>query len=289
MKRLLIPFALLFLAACAIPTPTLIPKETIVAQTLAAMAAQEESLPAADTPIPPADMPAPPSVTPTSPTHIDPNIPGAQCVPTNTARLRALVSRVIDGQTIEVSIDNNPYKVRYIGLSAPGVTPVIEWMGPQAIAVNSDLVSGKFVILVKDVSEADSAGLLLRYVFVDNIFVNYELIRKGFARALIVTPDVACGTPFLAAQSEAQSALLGVWSPTPLPTSSATLTPTETRLPTNTSMPTNTSPPPCSCNRIYTCNDFRTQAAAQACYEFCGPGIGLIDKNNNGQVCEGLP
>ena len=288
MKRVFIPFALLFLAACAIPTPTLIPKETIVAQTLAAMAAQEESLPAADTPIPPEDMTVPPSLTPTSPTDIDPNIPGAQCVPTNTARLRALVSRVIDGQTIEVSIDNTPYMVRYIGLAAPGVNPVIEWMGPQAIAVNSDLVSGKFVILVKDVSETDSAGLLLRYVLVDNIFVNYELIRKGFARALVVTPDVACGSTFLAAQSEAQSALLGVWSPTPLPTSSPTSTPTPTKIPTNT-LSASPSPPPCSCNRHYTCNNFSSQAAAQACYEYCGPGVGLIDKNNNGRVCEGLP
>jgi endonuclease YncB( thermonuclease family) len=199
------------------------------------------------------------------------------------------VSRVIDGQSIEISINNTLYQVRYIGVSAPGVTPEIEWQGPQAIAFNSDLVSGKFVILVKDVSETDREGFLLRYVIVDDIFVNYELIRKGYGRALIVTPDVACATPFLAAQSEAQSALLGVWSPTPLPSSTATSTPTQTRIPTNTRLPTSTLPPPCSCSQRYTCNDFTRQADAQACYEYCGPGVGLIDKSNNGRVCEGLP
>jgi micrococcal nuclease len=203
--------------------------------------------------------------------------------------MRALVSRVIDGDTIEVSVDNTPYKVKYIGVNAPGIAPEVEWQGPQSIAKNSDLVSGKFVVLVKDISEADAAGFLLRYVIVDDLFVNYELIRTGFARAELIAPDVTCGTAFLGAQSEAQSARLGVWSPTPVPTATVTPTATMTRTPTITTLPTRTLPPPCSCRRTYTCNNFTTQASAQACYEYCGPGVGLIDKNNNGLVCESLP
>jgi micrococcal nuclease len=203
--------------------------------------------------------------------------------------VRALVSRVIDGETIEASIDNSLYRVRYIGVDAPGVTPTLEWQGPQSIVVNSELVSGKFVTLVKDISEADAAGFLLRYVVVDNLFVNYDLIRTGYARAQIVAPDVACGTAFLAAQSEAQTAMLGVWSATPIPSSTFTATPTITLTRTDTKTATPLPPSGCDCSKRYTCNDFTRQAAAQACYDYCGPTIGLDDKNNNGLVCEGLP
>ena len=284
MKRVLIPFAFLFLTSCLmIPQSTSIPAETQVALTLAAMPA------ATDTPVlPPTDTPIPqtPTITATSSTDFDTNTPGAYCIPTNTERTRALVSRVIDGNTIEVSIDNRTLTVKYIGLNAPGVAPDVEWQGPQSIAANSDLVSGKFVILVKDISETDLEGNLLRYVVVDDIFVNYEMIRTGYSRALIVAPDVSCGTAFLGAQSDAQSALLGIWSPTPIPTNTITLTPTFTTIPRT---PTRTLPPPCDCGRNYTCNSFNTQDSAQACYNYCGPGVGLIDKNNNGQVCESLP
>lgn len=284
MKRVFIPIIFLFLTSCfLIPQPTLIPAETAAALTIEAMP------PATDTPaLPPTDTPIPqtPTFTPTSPTDFNTEIQGAYCIPTKTERKRVLVSRVIDGETIEVSIDNNPFRVKYIGLKAPGIAPDVDWQGPQAIAANSDLVSGKFVILVKDISDTDLEGNLLRYVVVDDIFVNYEMIRTGYARALILAPDVTCGTAFLGAQSEAQAAKLGVWSPTPLPTSTVTNTPTFTSIPKT---PTRTLPPPCDCNRRYTCNNFNRQSAAQACYDYCGPSVGLTDKNNNGRVCESLP
>jgi endonuclease YncB( thermonuclease family) len=286
MKRVLIPFILLGLAACVVSQPNLPPPETAAALTLDAMPSRN------DTPLPPQSAestPDTPSYTPTSNTEFDPNSPGVYCIPTQTERIRALVSRVIDGETIEVSIDNTPYNVRYIGLQAPGIAPDIEWQGPQAIAANSDLVSGKFVILIKDVSNADPAGNLLRYVIVDDLFVNYEIIRTGNARAFLVAPDVACGSAFLGAESEAQAALLGIWSPTPIPTNTVTNTPTWTPVPTFTSVPATTERPPCDCNRAYTCNNFRFQADAQACYDYCDNFVGLVDKNGNGKVCESLP
>ena len=118
MKRMLIPFILLGLAACVVSQPNLPPPETAAALTLDAMPSRN------DTPIPPQSAestPETPNYTPTSNTEFDPNAPGVYCIPTQTERIRALVSRVIDGETIEVSIDNTPYNVRYIGLQAPGI------------------------------------------------------------------------------------------------------------------------------------------------------------------------
>jgi Staphylococcal nuclease homologue len=46
-------------------------------------------------------------------------------------------------------------------------------------------------ILVKNVSES-RYGRLLRFVFVDTVMVNYELVREGYARATPYPSDTSC-------------------------------------------------------------------------------------------------
>lgn len=282
MKRVFICLIFFLLAGCMPAQPTLLPVDTVVALTMAA-------LPKTDTPIATytsAPIDAQSSVETTPFPDVDFSAPGAYCVPTNTERTRALVTRVLSGDTIEVAIGNDALKVRYIGLDAPGIAPQMEWQGPQAVAANGDLVSGKYVILVKDLSDTDLEGALLRYVFVDNLFINYELLRSGFAQSKILQPDSSCEKAFLSAQSEAKTAYQGIWISTPTPTSTITSTPTITLIPSPTRIPV------CKCNGPpLTCNSFRNQASAQACFEYCkemGYGdIFGIDKNNNGIACEG--
>jgi micrococcal nuclease len=79
------------------------------------------------------------------------------------------------------------------------------------------LVYSKKVLLVKDVSETDKYGRLLRYVFIGETFVNYELVRQGYALASTYPPDVACSDFFANAQNQAQSEQAGLWKPTPTP------------------------------------------------------------------------
>ena len=107
--------------------------------------------------------------------------PTAAQVPTNTPvptpeRTEASVIRVIDGDTIEVAIDDRTFTVRYIGVDTPETVhpeKPVEWMGPEASAVNKELVEGKTVYLEKDVSETDKYDRLLRYIFLaDGTFVN---------------------------------------------------------------------------------------------------------------------
>ena len=171
-------------------------------------------------------------------------------------------------------------------MNAPGITPLIEWQGPQAIGANERLVGGKYVTLIQDVSNTDAEGNILRYVMVDNIFVNYDMIRLGMARAVNIPPDEACKDSFLAAELEAQANIVGIWLPTPVPTFTLTLTPTITRTPAPTTIP------PCNCyGRRLTCNNFYSQAQAQACFNYCrSQGLDDIfglDKNRNGVACEG--
>ena len=64
--------------------------------------------------------------------------------------------------------------------------------GDIAKKKNSDLVNGKMVIMIKDVSETDRYNRLLRYVLVDNQFINHDLVKSGYATSVTYPPDVAC-------------------------------------------------------------------------------------------------
>jgi endonuclease YncB( thermonuclease family) len=46
----------------------------------------------------------------------------------------------------------------------------------------------------------------------DNVLVNYELVREGYAKATPYKPDVSCEGLFYDGQLQAQQAHLGLWS-----------------------------------------------------------------------------
>jgi micrococcal nuclease len=100
----------------------------------------------------------------------------------------AVVTAVIDGDTIEVSMGGASYRVRYIGMDTPEVGQAC---GSEATQANAALVSGQTVRMVKDVSETDRYGRLLRYVYVGNTFVNGALVAGGWAVARDYPPDTA--------------------------------------------------------------------------------------------------
>ena len=60
----------------------------------------------------------------------------------------------------------------------------------EATQANVELVQGKVVRLVKDVSETDGYDRLLRYVYVGDVFVNEELVRLGYAEAVLYRPEL---------------------------------------------------------------------------------------------------
>lgn len=116
-----------------------------------------------------------------------------------------VVVRVIDGDTIELS---SGQRVRYIGIDTPERD---ECFYLEAKAVNEQLVLNKKVKLVKDVSETDKYGRLLRYVYVENIFVNQYLVKEGYAYAATYPPDVSYAEDFVKAQETARNQQKGFW------------------------------------------------------------------------------
>lgn len=133
---------------------------------------------------------------------------------------RARVVRVVDGDTIVVSIDGRDDRVRYIGVDAPeSVRPgtPVEPFAREASRANSELVAGRLVLLERDVSERDEFGRLLRYVWLEtpdgNLLVNFELVVRGFATAVTFPPDVRHVDLLRAAETDARSRARGLWSP----------------------------------------------------------------------------
>jgi len=136
-------------------------------------------------------------------------------VTANVTFTEAVCTRVIDGDTIEVSIAGETYTVRYIGVDTPELDdsrPEYRALAEEATQANQDLVEGKIVSLAKDVSETDQYGRLLRYVFVGYNFVNAELVSDGYAWAKSYPPDTKYDALFHDLESEAENEGLGVWS-----------------------------------------------------------------------------
>lgn len=124
---------------------------------------------------------------------------------------QTLVSRVIDGDTIELSSGE---KVRYIGIDTPETKDPrkpVQCFGKEAYLKNKELVEGKAVKMEKDISERDKYGRLLRYVFVGDLFINDYLVRQGFARVYSYPPDIKYQSQFLEAERQARENNRGLW------------------------------------------------------------------------------
>lgn len=102
------------------------------------------------------------------------------------------VIKIIDGDSIEVMIEGKKYEVRYIGINTPEFHSADQEAAILATRENERLLINGTVIMFKDISETDKFGRLLRYVFTEDVFVNLELVKSGFAEVKAYPPDTAC-------------------------------------------------------------------------------------------------
>jgi micrococcal nuclease len=210
----------------------------------------------------------------------------------------AMVVRIVDGDTIVVSLGGTNRKVRYIGMDTPEeVDPnsPVEPLAAQAAAANESLVGGKTVYLERDVSETDRYDRLLRYVWLRDgatwTLVNLELVRLGLAKAISYPPDTKYDSILATVQGSAQRTLVGLWGPGASPTAVATKAPTPKPTPRPTPKPTKK---PSACHPSYSpclpivddldCADVR--ALGKAPVEVHGPDDYRLDRDGDGLGCE---
>ena len=75
-------------------------------------------------------------------------------------------------------------------------------------------MKGKEIEMEKDVSDTDKYGRLLRYVWIDGILVNEELVKNGWAEVSSFPPDIKYQERFRIEQIKAKLNDLGIWGNT---------------------------------------------------------------------------
>lgn len=222
---------------------------------------------------------------------------------------RAKVVEVIDGDTLRVRREAGAPlpsdRVRLIGVDTPEVHGRPEPYGREASRFTRHRLQGRTVWLEKDVSETDRYGRALRYVWLteppaspaerdvrENMF-NAILLLEGYARLATFPPDVRYADMFVRFQREAREEGRGLWG---IPLSG----------PGQAGDRGAAAGGPggagrrgaggalgvAAAGRDRDCDDFATQAEAQAFFEAAGGPAAdphRLDGDGDGIACEGLP
>jgi len=218
----------------------------------------------------------------------------SQQPPTPTHTLFA-VTKVIDGDTITISMNGAPETIRLIGIDTPEtVDPrtTVQCFGVEASNKAKELLTGKNVWIETDAitGQRDKYDRLLAYIYRDDgLFINQYLVEHGYAYEYTYNTPYKYQVEFKTAQKSAEAAGRGLWAPGVCEETTPAPQPTPQPPPTYT--PPSMSGYSCSEN-LYNCGDFSTHAEAQAVYEMCGGvnnDIHRLDGDKDGEACESLP
>ncbi len=144
---------------------------------------------------------------------------GCENVNTNTSQDNndtCKVIRVIDGDTIEVDIDNKIETVRLIGIDTPESkhNDSLRNCKEGEIASNylASRLTGETVTLEYDVNKYDRYNRLLAYVYLGDEEINITLLELGYARVMIVDPNNKKEKTYMELQEKAKSEKIGFWA-----------------------------------------------------------------------------
>lgn len=116
------------------------------------------------------------------------------------------VVRVIDGDSLVVSVDGEEAEVRLIGINAPEGS---DCHGDESRDTLTELLASGDVTLVSDVEDADRYGRILRYLYVRGLNINLALLASGNAIAL--QGGHSGDAEFAAVSDAAAEEGLGMW------------------------------------------------------------------------------
>ncbi|MCE9643074.1 MAG: thermonuclease family protein [Candidatus Andersenbacteria bacterium] len=131
------------------------------------------------------------------------------------------VTKVIDGDTIDVQIGTKTERIRIVGMDTPETVDPrkpVQCFGKEASNKAKTILTGKKVRLESDPvsGERDKYGRLLRYVYLEN-GTSFEklMILDGYAHEYTYNSiPYKYQADFKKAQKDAQTKKRGLWSPT---------------------------------------------------------------------------
>jgi len=124
------------------------------------------------------------------------------------------VVQVLDGDTIIVQRGSYRDTIRLLGVNTPEThhpTKPVECFGPEASAYTTSRLYGQLVRLEDDVERHDVYGRRLAYVYLHGVNFEQELLRKGYARLLVIEPNHAHARDMLDDELDARTRRVGLW------------------------------------------------------------------------------
>lgn len=130
---------------------------------------------------------------------------------------KATVLRIIDGDTIEVSLRGERETVRLLNIDTPETKhpdKSVQCLGPEATAFLEELLpTGIRVDLEYDQERFDKYGRTLAGVFLGEQLVNAEIAAQGLGVAVVYEPNRRFYDQVKAAEMNARDAKTGLFSP----------------------------------------------------------------------------
>ena len=212
--------------------------------------------------------------------------------------VKATVTRVIDGDSLDVELENGKEEtLRLLLVDTPETVhpskPVMP-VGKKASNFAKEYLTGKKVKLEFDGNKRDKYDRLLVYLWVNGENFNQLLLEKGLARlAYVYDPPYTHHKEFTKAQNRAKDKEIGIWSFDGYVTEDGfnldVMDENKQNEETNDNED-NTAELKYDPNGVdRDCGDFEVWENAQAFFEAAGEGDPhRLDRDGNGIACEGL-
>jgi len=158
--------------------------------------------------------------------------PQPSCVnpPVPSNLILAAVTRVVDGDTIDIRFLNGPReRVRLLGIDTPELyesdklernvresgrsKEEIQKLGQLASEFSKSHLDRQDIGLEMDAQLRDNFGRLLAFIWLShtNVLFNMLIVREGFAQVATIPPNVKYVDLLLACQREARDGVRGLW------------------------------------------------------------------------------
>jgi micrococcal nuclease len=125
------------------------------------------------------------------------------------------VLKVVDGDTIEITLNGKVERVRFQGINTPETVDTrvaVECYGPEASKHMKELLTGKTVQLQKTPGEdRDKYDRLLRYVSLDGRDIAAEMLKGGYAISYCYAFQHPRCHAYDLLEAEAKAEKVGLW------------------------------------------------------------------------------
>lgn len=129
-------------------------------------------------------------------------------------RTQGKVIEVFDGDTILVQSGSEKIKVRLLGVDTPEThhpTKPVGCYGPEASKFTEDNLLNKTVKLEFDKQRKDKYERTLAYVYLEGALYNKILIQYGYAKILLIPPNLKHAKELVHEEMKAEESRAGLW------------------------------------------------------------------------------